>query len=124
MLAAPSDAVLSAVRLLLAATSAVRVVEGLQHCFKPEKAESRMPRLQAERLCTPLNDRSDHCAQVEEPKAEPRVEPKPDPTGKHMYATKVRPRVQSDYWALCLDCAVTAHEHLEEDESRPQHDGA
>ena len=29
-------------------------------------------------------------SQAEEPKAEPRVEPKPDPTGKHMYATKVR----------------------------------
>ena len=27
--------------------------------------------------------------QAEEPKAEPVVEPRPDPTGKHMYATKV-----------------------------------
>ncbi len=41
----------------------------------------------------PLNDRLTVCAQAEEPKAEPRVEPKPDPTGKHMYATKVRLRI-------------------------------
>ena len=37
-----------------------------------------------------MDDRPAVCAQVEEVKPEPRVEPKPDPTGKHMYATKVR----------------------------------
>ena len=63
----------------------------------------------------PRNDRLAVCAQVEDPKTEPRVEPKPDPTGKHMYATKVRlcmPQTQHD--VVCFAAAVTMYAQCRE----------